>query len=193
MSEIKPETNLVLIGMPGVGKSTVGVLLAKATSRDFLDTDVYVQAREGRNLQDIIDREGTRNFCRLEERHILSLTCRSTVIATGGSVVYHQAGMRHLASSGVIIHLTLDLPALERRLTNLGSRGVVMAPGQSLLQLFAEREPLYRKYAQYTIPCGTSTHEEIVAEITRNLGIQTVFPAGEPAGAARAPGEHKTP
>ena len=86
-------------------------------------------------------------------------------------MVYYPAAMRHLASSGVIIHLTLDLPALERRLTNLDSRGVVMAPGQSLLQLFAEREPLYRKYAQYTIPCGDKTHEEIVAEITRRLGI----------------------
>ena len=171
MSEIKPETNLVLIGMPGVGKSTVGVLLAKATSRDFLDTDVYVQAREGRSLQEIIDRDGTDSFCRLEERHILSLTCRSSVIATGGSVVYHPAAMRHLASSGVIIHLTLDFAALERRLTNLDSRGVVMAPGQSLLQLFAEREPLYQRYAQYTIGCGNRSHEEIVAEITRRLGI----------------------
>ena len=175
MSKIKPDTNLVLIGMPGVGKSTVGVLLAKATSRDFLDTDVYVQAREGRSLQEIIDREGIASFCRLEERHILSLSCRSSVIATGGSVVYYPAAMRHLASGGVIIHLILDLPALERRLTNLDSRGVVMAPGQSLRQLFAEREPLYEEYAQYTIHCGNRSHEEIVEEITRRLDIQTVL------------------
>jgi len=173
MAGIAPGTNLVLIGMPGVGKSTVGVLLAKATSRDFLDTDVYVQAQEGRSLQEIIDREGTEAFCRLEERHVLSLTCRSCVIATGGSVVYHAAAMQHLASQGIIIHLHLDLPALETRLTNLHSRGVVMAPGQTLGQLFTERQPLYQKYAHHTIPCGAQTHEEIVGEIARRLGIYT--------------------
>ena len=172
MPKIKPDTNLVLIGMPGVGKSTVGVLLAKATSRDFLDTDVYIQAKEGRNLQEIIDREGTEVFCRLEERHVLSLICQSCVIATGGSVVYHAAAMQHLASSGIIIHLDLDLPALENRLTNLNSRGVVMAPGQTFSQLFAERQPLYQKYARYTIPCANQTHEEIVGQITRRLGIE---------------------
>ncbi len=171
MPKIKPDTNLVLIGMPGVGKSTVGVLLAKATSRDFLDTDVYIQAKEGRSLQEVIDREGTEAFCRLEERHVLSLICRSCVIATGGSVVYHPTAMRHLGSSGIIIHLDLDLPALERRLTNLDSRGVVMAQGQTLSQLFAERQPLYQKYSCYTIRCANRTHEEVVAEITRRLGI----------------------
>ncbi len=171
MPKIKPDTNLVLIGMPGVGKSTVGVLLAKATSRDFLDTDVFIQAKEGRSLQEIIDREGTEAFCRLEERHVLSMIFRSCVIATGGSVVYHPTAMRHLGSSGMIIHLDLDLPALERRLTNLDSRGVVMAAGQTFRQLFAERQPLYRKYAQYTIPCADRTHEEVVGEITRQLGI----------------------
>jgi len=172
MPKIKPDTNLVLIGMPGVGKSTVGVLLAKATSRDFLDTDVYIQAKEGRSLQEIIDREGTEVFCRLEERHVLSLACQSCVIATGGSVVYHAAAMQHLVSSGIIIHLDLDLPALENRLTNLNSRGVVMAPGQTFSQLFAERQPLYQKYARYTIPCADQTHEEIVGQITRRLGIE---------------------
>ena len=171
MPKMNVDTNLVLIGMPGVGKSTVGVLLAKATSRDFLDTDVYIQAKEGRSLQEIIDREGTEAFCRLEERHVLSLICRSCVIATGGSVVYHATAMRHLGSSGIIIHLDLDLPALERRLTNLDSRGVVMTPGQTFSYLFAERQALYRKYAQYTIPCGNRTHEEIVGEITRRLEI----------------------
>ena len=166
------KTNIVLIGMPGVGKSTVGVLLAKATSRDFLDTDVYIQAREGRGLQEIIDREGSEAFCRLEEGHILSLNCRSCVIATGGSVVYYPSGMKHLGSSGIIIHLDLDLPSLERRLTNLDSRGVVMAPGQTISQLFAERQPLYRKYAHQTIPCARRTHEQVVVEIIQRLGIQ---------------------
>ena len=166
---ITQDTNIVLIGMPGVGKSTVGVLLAKATSRDFLDTDVFIQAKEGRSLQEIIDQEGSEAFCQAEEGHILSLACRSCVIATGGSVVYRAASMRHLSLSGVIIHLDLDLPALEKRLTNLISRGVVMAPGQTLRQLFGERLPLYRKYANFTVDCADRTHEEIVKEITRKL------------------------
>jgi shikimate kinase len=169
-SKMGPDTNLVLIGMPGVGKSTVGILLAKAISRDFLDTDVLIQAREGRSLQEIIDGEGVEAFCRLEERHVLSLACRSCVIATGGSVVYRAASMRHLGSFGIIIHLDLNLAALEKRLTDLNSRGVVMAPGQALIQLFAERQPLYRRYAQHTIRCDHRTHEEIVDDIIRQLG-----------------------
>ena len=171
MPKISLDTNLVLIGMPGVGKSTVGVLLAKATSRAFLDTDVYIQAKEGRSLQQIIDQEGRGNFCRTEEQHVLSLNCRSTVIATGGSVVYYAQAMRHLSSSGIIIHLDLNLSALESRLTNLDSRGVVMAPGQTLSQLFAERQPLYQKYSNLTVNCAGRTHEQVVAEITRRSGV----------------------
>jgi shikimate kinase len=157
--------NIVLIGMPAVGKSTIGVLLAKAVSRDFLDTDVYIQAREGRSLQEIIDREGPAEFCRIEERHILSLACRGKVIATGGSVVYSPAAMDHLRSCGAVVHLTLDLPAIRQRLTNLDSRGVVMAPGKTLDLLYEERMPLYGQYADFSVSCRGKTHEEIVAEI----------------------------
>ncbi|HSR12885.1 MAG TPA: shikimate kinase [Thermodesulfobacteriota bacterium] len=164
--------NIVLIGMPGVGKSTIGVLLAKAISRDFLDTDVSIQAKEGRTLQEILDREGREAFCRLEERHILSLDCRSCVIATGGSVVYHPEAMRRLKASGIIVHLELDLPALESRLANLPSRGVVMAPGQTLAQLFEEREPLYRRYSEVTVDCAGRTHEEIVEKIIFECGMR---------------------
>lgn len=164
-----PDASIVLIGMPGAGKSTVGVLLAKALSRDFLDTDVYIQAKQGRTLQEIIDQDGLPAFCRIEERHVRSLRCRSSVIATGGSVVYSPAAMARLQASGIIIHLDLDLNALEKRLTDLSSRGVVMGPGQTLPQLFAEREPLYRKYADLTIDCAGCTHEEIVAMMVRRL------------------------
>ena len=166
---VSHETNLVLIGMPGAGKSTIGVLLAKATARAFLDTDVAIQAAEGRSLQQIIDRDGLETFCRIEEHHVLSLTCRSTVIATGGSVVYSPAAMRHLADGGIVVHLDLDLPSIARRLTNLATRGVVMAPGQTLSTLFAERQPLYRHYAEISIDCSEKTHEEVVREITDSI------------------------
>lgn len=179
------KTNLVLIGMPGAGKSTVGVLLAKALSRNFLDTDVLIQAREGRTLQQIIDGDGLDAFCRTEERHVRSLKCRSSVIATGGSVVYSPAAMDRLRASGILIHLDLNLSALDKRLTNLAVRGVVMGPGQTLRQLFAEREPLYRKYADLTIDCAGFSHEEIVEKIVRRLtrfsprGPQKTAPKGK--------------
>jgi shikimate kinase len=161
--------NIILIGMPGVGKSTVGVLLAKALSRDFLDTDVHIQAKEGRTLQEIIDQEGLRTFCQIEERQVRSLKFRSSIIATGGSVVYYPAAMAHLRSSGIVIHLALALAPLKKRLTNLPTRGVVMAPGQSFDHLFHERLPLYRKYSHLTIDCAGCTHEEIVTKIIRRL------------------------
>jgi shikimate kinase len=163
------DTNIVLIGMPAVGKSTIGVLLAKATSRDFIDTDVFIQAQEGRSLQEIIDRDGLEAFCRVEERHILSLSCRGMVIATGGSVVYSDAAMSHLGSCGILVHLVLDLPAIQKRLTNLDSRGVVMAPGKTIDLLYEERLPLYKKYADFTVDCTGKTHEGIVGEIIRRL------------------------
>ncbi|NOZ22299.1 MAG: shikimate kinase [Planctomycetes bacterium] len=151
--------------MPGVGKSTVGVLLAKVTSRDFVDTDVVIQSREGRRLQDIIDTEGTAAFRKIEEQALLSLDLRRHVIATGGSVVYSERAMKHLGASGAIVHLDLPFDALERRITDLDSRGVVMEPGQTLRDLFDERQPLYRRYADATIDCTGLTHEQTVAAV----------------------------
>jgi len=162
--------NLVLIGMPGVGKSTVGVLLAKALSRSFIDTDVYTQAQEGRRLQDIIDNEGLECFLDIEARHILSLECRDHVIATGGSVVYSAAAMRHLKASGIAVYMWLPLPQLQDRITNLDSRGVVMARGQTLENLFEERQPLYERYADLTVDCQGFRHEQTVARII--MGVE---------------------
>ncbi|MCX7013264.1 MAG: shikimate kinase [Candidatus Sumerlaeota bacterium] len=159
--------NLILIGMPGVGKSTVGVLLAKAASREFVDIDVWIQSREGRRLQDIIDAVGMEAFRALEERSVLALAVQNAVIATGGSVVYSEAAMRHLKTGGVAIHLDLALPLLEKRLTNLDSRGVVRTPSQSLAELYAERQPLYRRHADVAIDCAGKTHEEVVEEILK--------------------------
>lgn len=171
MCPLEPDKNVVLIGMPGAGKSTVGVLLAKVLSRQFLDTDVYIQAREGRRLQDIIDTDGMEAFCRLEERYMVGLERTRHVIATGGSVVYGDAAMTHLRLGGVIVHLDLSLEALRRRLTDLDTRGVVMAPGETLEQLFEERQPLYRHYADLTVNCEGLTHEQVVSHIVRLLVV----------------------
>jgi shikimate kinase len=166
---LSAEQNIVLVGMPGVGKSTVGVLLAKATSRDFCDTDVWIQSRERRTLQQMLDREGAQRFCQLEEQHILALTCRGHVIATGGSVVYSRTAMQHLAESGMIVHLDLPLPTLDARLTNMAMRGVVMAESQSLAQLHSERTPLYRQYANLALDTSGLNQDQVVSSILRML------------------------
>lgn len=165
--------NIVLIGMPGTGKSTVGVLLAKYTSRRFIDTDLYIQAEEGRRLYEIISDRGIKEFCKIEERYILSLKCRGDVIATGGSVVYSSKAMEHLRSSGLIIHLDLSPTDLEKRLSDLDARGVVRAPDQTLSDLYKEREPLYLRYADITVDCSGLSHEQVVEKILAALtGLQ---------------------
>jgi shikimate kinase len=156
--------NLVLIGMPGVGKSTVGVLLAKATGRDFVDTDVLVQAREGASLPELIAKHGPAGFLALEERHVCSLRAERTVIATGGSVVYGERAMAHLRRLGTLVHLELPPGALEARAGSLAARGVVSRPGQDLAALYQERAPLYRRWAEYTVDADAS-HEEVVRRI----------------------------
>ncbi len=165
------EMNVVLVGMPGVGKSTVGVLLAKITARHFIDTDVYIQVREKRRLQDILDTEGREAFCRIEERHVLSAECDHCVIATGGSIIYSDAAMEHLKRRGVVVHLDLPVRQLKKRLANLDSRGVVMAPGQNLQTLYDERLPLYKKWADCTLDCQKLTHEQAVAKIIALLRL----------------------
>lgn len=157
--------NLVLIGMPGVGKSTLGVLLAKRTSRRFVDTDVDLQARYGRTLQEVIATDGLAAFREIEERCVLDLDCRDTVVATGGSVVYSARAMHHLRSLGVIVHLHLPLDLVGARVSDFESRGVVRAPGQSLASLFAERQPLYQQYADITVDCSRQTHAQLVERI----------------------------
>lgn len=157
--------NIVLIGMPGVGKSTVGVLLAKLLGRGFCDTDLAIQTRTGRRLQDIIDSDGTAAFCRIEAETVLALDLRGCVIATGGSVVYSDAAMRRLKAEGLIVHLDLSLPTLVKRLRDISGRGVVMAPGQSLADLYAERMPLYRRWADVTLLCEGLNHDQVLARL----------------------------
>lgn len=166
-----PSTNIVLIGMPAVGKSTVGVLLAKATGRDFVDTNLLLQTRLGRSLQEIIDAEGLKAFCRIEEQAVLELALSACVVATGGSVVYSPAAMAHLAAGGVIVHLDEELDVLRHRLHDLRTRGVVIARDQDLTDLHRSRLPLYARYAQVTIRCHGKTQDQVAAAVLSALGL----------------------
>ncbi len=167
-----------LIGMPGVGKSTAGVLLAKATGRRFVDTDVLLQVRTGRHLSEILAAEGREAFLALEEAAVLDLDPRGCVVATGGSVVYSEAAMRHVAAAGPVVHLDLDLARLERRIEDLQVRGVVMAPDETLEELEAERRPLYQRWADLTVDTADRTQDQVVAEIARRL-VSRNTPNGE--------------
>lgn len=165
-----PAGHVVLIGMPGVGKSTVGVLLAKATGRDFVDTDVVIQAESGQPLAELIQRRGIEGFCRIEERVVAGLTlARPSVIATGGSVVYSEPAMGILKDGGAVVYLAIDPAVLAERLADLKARGVVMLPDQSLASLHAERDALYRAWADVIVPCDGLNQDGVVAEVCRKL------------------------
>ncbi len=161
--------NLALIGMPGAGKSTLGVLLAKRTARAFLDTDLLIQKVESASLHEIIAARGVAHFRGVEERVVLGLDCSACVIATGGSVVYSEAAMQHLGRIGRRIYLDVSLAELERRLGNLDRRGVIRAPGQDLAGLLAERRPLYERWADIHLDCGDLEHDGVVEAAIRAL------------------------
>ncbi len=161
------KSNIVLIGMPGSGKSTCGVLAAKALLKNFFDTDLLLQGMEEERLQDIIDKKGIDYFLNAEEKAILSLDINATVIATGGSVVYSQKAMEHLKSMGRVIYLHLDYDTMVKRIKNITTRGVVLKSGTSLLDMYNERLPLYKQYANDVIYCDKNTVEETVEQIVR--------------------------
>ena len=154
------KNNIILIGMPGVGKSTIGVVLAKVLGYDFLDSDLLIQKRERARLSKIIERVGPRAFLEIENEVNASIQVEETVIATGGSAVFGREAMEHLRSMGRVIYLKLPLDQLSRRLGNLAGRGVVSEKGQSLSDIYAERTPLYEKYADITIDESGKTLEE---------------------------------
>jgi shikimate kinase len=155
--------------MPGSGKSTAGVILAKLTERSFVDTDVLIQVSEGKSLQRIVDEEGFMALRAIEERILLGIDCRNHIIATGGSSVYSHAAMEHLRKDGVIVFLDATLATLESRIRNFATRGLAKRPGQSLAELFEERYPLYTRYAELIVNCAKLTQEEVSAEIIAGL------------------------
>ncbi len=161
--------NIVLIGMAGSGKSTVGSLLARELSCRFVDTDTLIKQAQNLVLQEIIDTQGLMGFRRIEEQALLRINLKDHVIATGGSSIYSHAGMMHLQENGLIILLDVALPVLEARIHNLDTRGLVKSPDQSFANLFAERLPLYKKYADRTIACFDMGKEEICGRIIEML------------------------
>jgi len=158
-------TNIILIGMPGAGKSTVGVILAKALKKTFIDTDIVVQEDAKRLLQDIIDTDGPRAFLEIEERTVLSRHFANAVIATGGSVVFSMRAMEHLKSGGVVVYLKVSFEEMEKRLRNITTRGIVLVAGQGLREMYDQRVPLYEKYADRTIDCSDKDFETVVRKV----------------------------
>lgn len=157
--------NIVIIGMPGAGKSTMGVILAKALGRKFIDTDILIQEKTGMLLQEILDKQGTDAFLRIEQKVVLSLRARDTVIATGGSVVFSRQAMEHLKKNGIVIYLEITFGEMERRLKNITTRGIVLHEGESLREMYDWRAPLYEKYADITVECTEENFEDCVGYV----------------------------
>lgn len=144
-------SNIVLIGMPGVGKSTIGVILAKELGYQFLDADLLIQKQEGKLLREIIAKEGTEGFIEVENRVNASICAERTIIATGGSVVYGREAMQHLKEIGTVVYLEVAFDTIKLRLADIKGRGVVLRDGQTLKDLYEERVPLYEEYADVII------------------------------------------
>lgn len=164
-------SNIVLIGMPGSGKSTAGVILAKLTGRGFVDTDLLIQTASGKTLQKIVDDDGYLELRRIEEEVLLGISVKSHVVATGGSAVYSARGMAHLEKDGVVVFLDADIATLEARVGDFGLRGLAKRSEQTFAELFAERTPLYRAYADITIACSGLSHEEVCARIMAQVSM----------------------
>jgi shikimate kinase len=157
--------NIVLIGMPGAGKSTVGVLLAKALRMSFIDTDLLIQEKEGRLLQEIINEDGVNEFLRVEEGIVLQVDSENSVIATGGSIIYSKNIINHLKEKGRLIYLKVGYDEIEQRIKNMSSRGIAIGKDQKLIDLYNERIVLYEKYADFVIDCSNATIEDVVQKI----------------------------
>lgn len=163
------KSNIALIGMPGAGKSSVGVVLAKSRGMEFLDSDLLIQSQTGKLLSELITEHGVEGFWRIEEQINSAIDVQNHVIATGGSVIYGPKAIEHLKSIGTVIYLKLQLRSLTRRLGSLEERGVTLKPGQRLSDLYAERIPLYEAAADLVIDCQGLSIRKVIAEINRRL------------------------
>ena len=161
--------NIVLIGMPGVGKSTIGVVLAKNMGFHFMDSDLVIQQETGKLLHEIIEEKGAEGFLQVEDEINAFINVDKTIIATGGSAVYGEKAMKHLKENGIVIYLSLPLEELSERLGDLNARGVAMKEGQNLASLLEERAPLYEQYSDILIDCHNKQIREIVAELATIL------------------------
>lgn len=161
--------NITLTGMPGAGKSTVGVILAKVLSYGFVDTDILIQTDQGKSLQEIVDKTGHINLRRIEEKVILRLNPEKHVIATGGSAVYSEKAMEHLCRISRVVFLRADFNTIVKRISNFDQRGIAKAKKQSFSELYLERQPLYEKYARITIDCDSISQEDVVRKIAEKL------------------------
>ena len=167
-------TNIILIGMPGSGKTTVGRILAKKLNLLQTDGDRIIIEAEGRPLQEILDTEGKEYFLSLEGRVLANLDCEHYVISPGGSACYYPEAMNHLARIGRIVYLSVELPELLRRVNNLQTRGIVFKPGQSFEDLYHERTPLYEKYAEFIVRSTGQKPRETANEVLKLLGYDAL-------------------
>ena len=155
--------------MPGVGKSTAGVVLAKVLGYEFIDADLIIQQQEGKLLREIIAEVGTDGFIEVENRVNSQIEVEKSVIATGGSVVYGKEAMQHLREIGTVVYLKVSYDILEKRLHDIKGRGVVLKDGQDLRGLYEERVPLYEKYADITVCEDNLNVEQTIEKITEQL------------------------
>ncbi|MEG0392362.1 MAG: shikimate kinase [Anaerovoracaceae bacterium] len=160
-------SNIILIGMPGAGKSTIGVVLAKAMAYGFIDSDLLIQEREGKVLSDILEEVGTWGFNKIEEEVNASINVENTVIATGGSVIYGPKAMEHFRKNGTIVYIKLPCEVLKRRIGDFEKRGIAMKSEQSFEDLYAERVPLYERYAHVTVETEGLELRESMARIKK--------------------------
>ncbi len=170
--------NIILIGMPGCGKSTVGVLLAKMAGLKFIDSDLLIQEREGKRLFEIINEKGNEEFLKIENEVNLAIDVSDTVIATGGSAVYCECAMEHLGRIGTVVYIKVPFCEIEKRIKNFSTRGIIIKSGSTLSDLYAERAPLYEKYADVTVECESGDLAENARKIMAALSREGV---SEPA------------
>ncbi|MCI5144881.1 MAG: shikimate kinase [Candidatus Electrothrix sp. AR3] len=163
------QSNFTLIGMPGAGKSTLGIILAKNLEFGFIDTDVLIQINQRKPLYQIIEENGPLHLRTLEEQELLKINLTQHIIATGGSAVYSEKAMKHLQSISTIIFLEVTLAEINRRIDNFATRGIVQEKHQTFKELFSQRQFLYQRYADITIDCNKGNKEELAGQIAQAI------------------------